>query len=79
MPPRRGTRHASHTPAARILPLELVGVDVDPFGLTRAGLEGSRRIDRTQGGLSWNTPLDSGGVLISERITLEFELSLIRA
>lgn len=62
-----------------ILPLELVGVDVDPFGLTRAGLEGSRRIDRTQWGLSWNTPLDSGGVLISERITLEFELSLIRA
>ncbi|WP_248123837.1 YceI family protein [Micrococcus lacusdianchii] len=61
-----------------IVPLELVGVDVDPFGLTRAGLEGSRRVDRRQWGLEWNTPLDSGGVLISERITLEFELSLIR-
>ena len=61
------------------MPLELVGVDVDPFGLTRAGLEGSRRVDRRQWGLEWNTPLDSGGVLISERVTLEFELSLIRA
>lgn len=62
-----------------IVPLEMVGVDVDPFGLTRAGFEGSRRIDRRQWGLEWNTPLDSGGVLISERVTLEFELSLIRA
>ncbi|MDY6055862.1 YceI family protein [Micrococcus sp.] len=61
-----------------ILPLELVGVEVDPFGLTRAGLEGSRRIDRRRWGLEWNVPLDSGGLLISERVTLEFELSLIR-
>lgn len=60
------------------IPLELVGVDRDPMGNLRAGLEGARRIDRKEWGVRWNTPLDSGGVLVSDRITLEFELSLIK-
>ncbi|PZO70908.1 MAG: polyisoprenoid-binding protein [Kocuria palustris] len=60
------------------VPLELLGVDTDPFGQLRAGLEGSRRIDRKDWGVSWNTPLDSGGVLVSDKITLEFELSLVK-
>ena len=60
------------------IPLELIGVDTDPFGNLRAGLEGSRRIDRKDWGVTWNTKLDSGGVLVSDKITLEFELSLIK-
>ncbi|WP_338142596.1 YceI family protein [Brevibacterium aurantiacum] len=60
------------------VPLELIGVDTDPFGNLRAGLEGSRRIDRKDWGVTWNTKLDSGGVLVSDKITLEFELSLIK-
>src|SRR5699024_5056281 len=40
--------------------------------------EGSRRIDRKDWGVTWNTKLDSGGVLVSDKITLEFELSLIK-
>ena len=60
------------------IPLELIGVDSDPDGNVRAGLEGSRRIDRKDWGVTWNTKLDSGGVLVSDKITLEFELSLIK-
>ena len=60
------------------VPLELIGVETDPFGNLRAGLEGSRRIDRKDWGVTWNTKLDSGGVLVSDKITLEFELSLIK-
>ncbi|WP_152349052.1 YceI family protein [Brevibacterium sp. CFH 10365] len=60
------------------VPLELIGVETDPFGNLRAGLEGSRRIDRKDWGVAWNTKLDSGGVLVSDKITLEFELSLIK-
>lgn len=60
------------------IPLELLGIDRDPMGNLRAGLEGARRIDRKDWGVRWNTPLDSGGVLISDRISLEFELSLIK-
>lgn len=60
------------------VPLELMGVDTDPFGQVRVGFEGSRRIDRKDWGVSWNTPLDSGGVLVSDKISLEFELSLTK-
>jgi polyisoprenoid-binding protein YceI len=60
------------------VPLELIGIESDPFGNLRAGLEGTRRIDRKDWGVTWNTKLDSGGVLVSDKITLEFELSLIK-
>lgn len=60
------------------VPLELLGIDRDQNGALRAGLEGKRRIDRKDWGVTWNTALDSGGVLISDKITLEFELSLIK-
>lgn len=60
------------------VPLELIGVETDPYGELRAGLEGTRRIDRKDWGVTWNTKLDSGGVLVSDKITLEFELSLIK-
>jgi polyisoprenoid-binding protein YceI len=60
------------------IPLELMGVETDAFGMLRAGFEGSRRINRRDFGLEWNMPLDSGGVLVSEKISLEFEISAIK-
>ncbi|WP_377639402.1 YceI family protein [Oryzobacter terrae] len=61
-----------------MIPIALVGVETDSFGTLRAGFEGSRRVNRRDFGLEWNMPLDSGGVLVSEKITLEFEISAIR-
>lgn len=61
------------------IPLDLSGVHVDSFGITRAGLEGGRRIDRREWGMRWNSPLDSGGVMVSDKISLEFELSMTKA
>lgn len=60
------------------VPLSLIGIGVDPAGLTRAGFEGTRRIDRRDWDVTWNTPLDSGGLLVSDKITLEFELALTK-
>ena len=60
------------------IPLELMGVQTDAFGALRAGFEGSRRINRRDFGLEWNMPLDAGGVLVSEKISLEFEISAIQ-
>ncbi|WP_104176090.1 YceI family protein [Arthrobacter sp. Y81] len=60
------------------IPLDFIGVERDPMGNLRAGFEGSRRIDRQDFGLTWNAALDSGGVLISEKITLEFEISAVK-
>lgn len=61
-----------------MIPLALIGVETGPDGELRAGFEGSRRLNRRDFGLEWNTPLDSGGVLVSERITLEFEISAVK-
>ncbi len=60
------------------IPISLLGVETDAFGVLRAGFEGSRRINRRDFGLEWNMPLASGGVLVSEKITLEFEISAIK-
>jgi polyisoprenoid-binding protein YceI len=60
------------------IPIEFVGVERDPAGNLRAGFEGSRRIDRQAFGVKWNTALDSGGVLVSDRILLEFEVSAVK-
>lgn len=60
------------------IPIEFMGVERDPSGQLRAGFEGSRRIDRQQFGVKWNTALDSGGLLVSDKITLEFEVSAVK-
>ena len=60
------------------IPIELIGVQTDAQGALRAGFEGSRRINRRDFGLEWNMPLDAGGVLVSEKISLEFEISAVK-
>ena len=58
---------------------EYTGAAVDPFGNTRIGLEGRTTVNRKDFGLNWNAALDTGGVLVSEKVTLEFDVSAIRS
>jgi polyisoprenoid-binding protein YceI len=58
--------------------LEYTGTARDPFGNTRLGLEGSTVVNRKDFGVSWNAALETGGVLVSDKVTLEFEVSAIR-
>jgi polyisoprenoid-binding protein YceI len=57
---------------------EYSGAAVDPFGNTRIGLEGKTTVNRKDWGVNWNAALEAGGVLVSEKVTLEFEVSAIR-
>lgn len=57
---------------------ELSGVAEDPWGNTRLGFEGSTTVNRKDFGLTWNTPLATGGVLVGEKVNLEFDLSLVK-
>ena len=57
--------------------LEYTGTAQDPFGNTRLGLEGSTVVNRKDFGVNWNAALEAGGVLVSEKVTLEFEVSAI--
>ena len=50
----------------------------DPFGNLRIGFEGGTSINRKDWGLTWNAALETGGVLVSEKIKLEFDISAIQ-
>ena len=57
---------------------DYTGAVVDPWGNQRIGLEGNTTINRKDWGVSWNAALEAGGVLVSEKVTLEFEVSAVR-
>ena len=58
---------------------EYTGTATDPFGNARFGFEGEAEINRKDYGLTWNAALETGGILVSENIKLEFEISTIAA
>ena len=58
---------------------EFAGAAQDPFGNERIGFEGSTVVNRKDFGLTWNAVLETGGVLVSEKVTLEFEISAIKS
>nr|WP_224275760.1 MULTISPECIES: YceI family protein [Nocardioides] len=60
------------------IPFEETGTAVDPFGNTRVGFEGATTINRKDWDLTWNAALETGGVLVSEKIKLEFDISAIK-
>ncbi|MGO1383758.1 MAG: YceI family protein [Arachnia sp.] len=60
------------------IPFDFEGTATDPFGYLRAGFEGSVVINRKDYGVTWNAALEAGGVLVSDKITLEFEVSAIK-
>ena len=60
------------------VPFDFEGTATDPFGNLRAGFEGSVVINRKDFGITWNAALETGGVLVSDKITLEFEVSAIK-
>lgn len=60
------------------VPFTFEGQATDPFGNDRVGFEGSTTINRKDYGLTWNAALETGGVLVSDKIVLEFEISAIR-
>ena len=58
--------------------MEYTGSAKDPFGNLRLGFEGSTVINRKDWGVNWNASLETGGVLVSEKVTLEFDVSAIK-
>ncbi|MFI6880658.1 YceI family protein [Streptomyces sp. NPDC050400] len=59
--------------------LEFNGSAKDPFGNERVGFEGKSEILRSEWGLTWNAALETGGVLVSDKIKLNFDISAIKS
>ncbi|MBI4899707.1 MAG: YceI family protein [Actinobacteria bacterium] len=60
------------------IPFTYIGTAKDPFGNVRAGFEGETTINRKDYGIVWNAALETGGVLVSEKVTLDIEISAIQ-
>ena len=60
------------------LATEFNGSAVDPFGNTRAGFEATTTISRKDFGLTWNAALEAGGVLVSDKVVITIDASVIK-
>ncbi|MFI1441642.1 YceI family protein [Streptomyces fructofermentans] len=54
------------------------GAGEDAYGQQRVGFEGTATLRRSDWGLTWNTALETGGVLISDKVTLTLDISAVR-
>lgn len=59
------------------LDVDYNGMSVDPWGNTKHGWEISGSINRNEFGLTWNAPLETGGVLVSEEVKLNIDLQMM--
>src|SRR4051794_24301895 len=57
---------------------EVTGTSNDPWGNFRAGFEGRATVNRRDWDLAWNLALDKGGVLVSEKVKLEFDIAAVK-
>lgn len=61
-----------------VLNVERHGQAKDPWGNERAAFSAKTSIDRKDFGLTWNQPLETGGVMVGERVDLEIDIEAVR-
>lgn len=60
------------------LEAELEGIGKDPWGNERVGFSTKVEIDREEFGLTWNQALETGGVLVGKKITVDIDVEATR-
>jgi len=61
-----------------VLDCEYEGRGTDPWGNTRAGFSFRTELDRRDWGLKWNQALETGGVLVANKVRVEGEVQFVR-
>jgi len=61
-----------------VLDVEYAGTAQSPWGTTSAGFSASGELNRKEWGLNWNQALETGGVLVGDKIKIEVELELVK-
>ncbi len=60
------------------LDVEVLGQAKDPWGNERAAFSATTSIDRREFGLTWNQALETGGVMVSDRIDITLDIEAVR-
>ncbi len=53
------------------------GIAIDPWGHEKAGFTISGKINRSDWGLTWNTTLETGGLMVSDEVDILCEVELL--
>lgn len=61
-----------------VLDVERLGEATDPWGNRRAAFAAKTAIDRKDFGLAWNQVLETGGVMVGERVDIEVEIEAVQ-
>jgi polyisoprenoid-binding protein YceI len=61
-----------------VLAVEYSGQAKSPWGTTSAGFSATTTINRRDWGLTWNAPLETGGVLVGDEVTIAIELEIVK-
>lgn len=59
--------------------LEFDGIVTDPWGNTKAGFTAGTEISRKEWGLEWNAALETGGVLVGDKVKIVLEIEALKA
>jgi len=59
------------------LDVDFNGAATDPFGASRIGFSASTEISRKDFGLTWNAALETGGVLVSDKVKITLEVEAV--
>jgi polyisoprenoid-binding protein YceI len=59
------------------LKLELNGFGPDAYGGTRAGFTATAEINRQDFGVNWNAAMETGGVVVSDKVSIHLEIEAI--
>ncbi|MGA7286706.1 MAG: YceI family protein [Terriglobales bacterium] len=51
----------------------------DPWGNTRRGLSTTTKINRKDFGLTWNSTLETGGILVGDEVTITLDVQFVKA
>jgi polyisoprenoid-binding protein YceI len=61
------------------LALDVNGFTRDPFGATRAGFSATAEINRRDFGITFNAPMEGGGVVVGDKIQIFIEIEAVLA
>lgn len=56
-----------------------LGLAKDPWGNEKVGFSAKAKINRKDFGLTWNAPLEAGGVLVGDEVTIQLEVQATKA
>jgi polyisoprenoid-binding protein YceI len=73
----RGNLTIKDTTREVIWEVETEGKSVDPWGNRRWALSAEAELDRRDFGLTWNVPLEAGGVLVGNKVEVEVNVQFV--